>query len=326
MFAYIVRRLLISIPMLLGMTFITFMAVLLAPGDFLAELKMNPYVSSEVIEQYEQQYHMNEPPIKQYGYWLVNLFRGDLGYSFAHKRPVAELIADHAGPTILLVLSAMLFTWMVAIPMGVYCAVHQHEIRDRILSLLAFVGMAIPNFFFALLLLYMASVSGLFPLGGMKSLAGWDTMSFPQRVLDVGWHLIIPTIVLGTAGMAGLQRITRGNMLEALRQQYVLTARAKGLPERRVRYRHALRTAINPLITIFGFGLSTLLGGAALTEIILSWPGLGSLLLSAVRAQDLYVVMGSVLISGGMLIAGNLVADILLAVADPRISHRKTEG
>ena len=323
MLAYIVRRLLVSIPMLIGMTFITFMAVLWAPGNFLAELKANPYVSIEVIEQYEQKYHMNEPAIVQYGYWLRGLVQGDLGYSFVHKRPVAGLIGDHVLPTLLLVVSGMLFTWMVAIPVGVYCAVHQHEIRDRVLSLLAFVGMAIPNFFFALLLLFFASVTGLFPLGGMKSLAQWDAMGPLARTLDVAWHLIVPTIVLGTSGMAGLQRLTRGNMLEALRQQYVLTARAKGLPENRVLYRHALRTAINPLITIFGFAFSSLLGGAALTEIILSWPGLGSLLLAAVRAQDLYLVMGSVLISGVMLIGGNLLADILLALSDPRISYRQ---
>jgi peptide/nickel transport system permease protein len=322
MLTYIIRRLLISIPMLFGITFITFMAVIFSPGNMLAELKMNPTVSKEVTAHYTKQFHLDKSVFEQYGYWVWNLAHGDMGQSFNMKRPVAEVIREHAGPTLLLVISAAIFTWFLAIPLGVYCAVHQHEARDRVLSILAFLGMAVPSFFFALLLLYLFSVIGGLPVGGFKTLQGWDDLAWWHRVLDVGKHLIIPTIVLGTGGMAGMQRITRGNMLEALRQQYVLTARAKGLPEGRVIYHHALRTAINPLVTLFGFEFSELLSGAALTEIILSWPGLGSLLLNAVRSKDVHLVMGSVLISGVLLIIGNLIADILLTVVDPRISHR----
>lgn len=322
MLTYVIRRLLISIPMLFGITFITFMAMALSPGNMLAEMRMNPAISPSVVEEYAKQFHLDRPVYAQYGYWLWNLAHGDMGRSFKLQRPVTEVVREHAGPTILLVLSAMLFTWLLAIPLGVYCAVHQHEIRDRVLSMLAFLGMAVPSFFLALLLLYLFSVTGWLPPGGFKTDYRWEDFTAFQKALDIGKHLILPTIVLGTGGLAGLQRITRGNMLEALRQQYVLTARAKGLPEGRVIYHHALRTAINPLVTLFGFELSGLLSGAALTEIILSWPGLGNLLLDAVRSKDIYLVMGSVLISGVLLIIGNLVADILLAVVDPRIGHR----
>jgi len=180
--------------------------------------------------------------------------------------------------------------------------------------------MAVPSFFLALLLLWGISVTGVLPLGGFQS-AEFESLSFLGRVADIAKHLVLPTVVLGFGAWGGLQRIMRGNMLEVLRQQYVTTARAKGLSETRVVYWHALRTAINPMITIFGYQLSGILSGAALMEIVINWPGLGNLMLAAVRAQDQPLVMASMLISGVLLIAGNLAADILLAVSDPRISY-----
>ncbi|UCB56646.1 MAG: ABC transporter permease [Candidatus Omnitrophota bacterium] len=321
MTSYIIRRLLIAIPLLLAITFVAFMFIHLAPGNYFDALRMNPQISEETIKRYESKYHLDEAPIVQYGYWLRNLARLDLGYSFATMSPVTSVIKQRLLNTLILSLSAMLFTWLIAIPLGIFCAVHQNKISDRFFSTLSFVGLSIPNFFFALLLLYMASLTGVLPLGGMQS-ANYEGLSRLDRFWDLIRHLIIPTVVIGTSSLAGLQRIMRGNMLEVLRAQYITTARAKGLPEHRVIYIHALRNAINPMITIFGYSLSGLLSGAALTEIITGWPGLGTVMLQAVRAQDLFLVMGSMLMGGVMLIGANLIADILLAWSDPRIQYK----
>lgn len=321
MTSYIIRRLLIAIPLLLAITFVAFMFIHLAPGNYFDALRMNPQISEETIKRYESKYHLDEAPIVQYGYWLRNLARLDLGYSFATMSPVTSVIKQRLLNTLILSLSAMLFTWLIAIPLGIFCAVHQNKISDRFFSALSFVGLSIPNFFFALLLLYLASLTGVLPLGGMQS-ANYEGLSRLGRFWDLIRHLIIPTVVIGTSSLAGLQRIMRGNMLEVLRAQYITTARAKGLPERRVIYIHALRNAINPMITIFGYSLSGLLSGAALTEIITGWPGLGTVMLQAVRAQDLFLVMGSMLMGGVMLIGANLIADILLAWSDPRIQYK----
>jgi len=319
MIAYILRRFLIAIPLLFGMTFIAFMFIQLAPGDYFDSLRLNPEISEETIALYEAKYHFDKPPIVQYFYWLKNLVTLDFGYSFTNKAPVLDVIASRALNTILLSVASILITWLVAIPIGIYCAVKQYSWSDRIFSSISFLGMSIPNFFLALLLLFLFSVVlGFLPSGGMTS-SYYDELTFFSKIGDVAWHMVIPAMVIATGAMAGYQRLMRGNMLEVLRAQYVLTARAKGLPESKVIYRHALRNAINPMITIFGFELSAILSGAALTEIITSWPGLGTIMLSAVRSQDLFLVMGSALMGGILLIVGNLIADILLAWSDPRI-------
>ena len=320
MSAYIIRRLIIAIPLLLAISFVTFMFIQLAPGNYFDTLRMNPQISEETIAKYESQYHLDRHPVIQYGYWLRNLLCLDLGYSFAMMSPVTSVIKSRLFNTFILALSAMLFTWLIAIPLGVFCAVRQNRFSDRFFSALSFVGLSIPNFFLALLLLYLASLSGILPLGGMHS-ANYESLSNLGKSLDLLRHLIIPTLVIGTGSLAGLQRIMRGNMLEVLRAQYITTARAKGLSEQRVIYIHALRNAINPMITIFGYSLSGLLSGAALTEIIIGWPGLGMVMLQAVRSQDLFLVMGSMLMGGVLLIGGNLIADILLAWSDPRIQY-----
>lgn len=319
---YIIRRLIVSLPLLLGISFLTFMLFHLAPGNYFDTLRLNPQISEETIKRYEEQFHLNEPPLVQYGYWLMNLCKGELGYSFVQQSPVSHIIASRLFNTLLLGVSAMLVSWLVALPIGVYCAVHQHSWSDRILSAFSFTGISFPTFFLALLLLYiLGSTLGLLPLGGMTK-PGHEALPAWERALDIAQHLFIPTIVLSFSTVAYLQRYMRGNLLEALRAQYVTTARAKGLSERRVIYLHSLRNAINPMITLFGYELSSLLSGAALTEIICAWPGLGSLMLTAVMSQDLFLVMGSMLMGAAMLIGGNLLADILLAVADPRIKYQ----
>ncbi|RJP73442.1 MAG: ABC transporter permease [Candidatus Abyssobacteria bacterium SURF_17] len=322
MTAYIIRRLLILFPLLLAMSFVAFMFIQLAPGDYFATLRMNPQISDETIRELQAQYHLDKPPLIQYAFWLKNLARLDLGYSISQKQPVAKVISSRLANTLLLSVSAILVTWLVAIPIGIYCAVHQYSIGDKFFSAIAFVGMSLPGFFLALLMLYfLGSKLEFLPTGGLKSW-NYEQLSSLRKAGDIALHLVIPTTVLAIGGLASLQRIMRGNMLEVLRMQYITTARAKGLPENRVIYRHALRNALNPMVTIFGFELSSLLSGAALLEIVCGYPGLGQVMLEAVRSQDLFLVMGSMLIGGLLLVLGNLVADVLLAVVDPQVSYQ----
>ncbi len=302
------------------MSFFTFMLMQLAPGDVLAKYRANPQISEQTIKEMEQKFHFDKPALIQYGYWVGNLVRGDFGYSFTMKEQVGSVISGRLVNTLILSLFAIFITWTLAIPLGIYAAVHQYKFLDRFFSFIAYIGISFPNFFLALILLFLADAwfPGVIPIGGMKSM-DYDSLSAVGKTLDVARHLIIPGTVLGISAIASLQRIMRGNMLEELRQKYVITARAKGLPENQVIYKHALRNAINPLITIFGYEFSSLLSGAALIEIITGWPGLGNIMLDAVRSQDIFLVMGNMLIAGVMLIIGNMIADILLAAADPRI-------
>ena len=320
----IIRRLLISIPQLLLMSLITYLFIDLAPGNVLDKYRFDPRISPQTILRLEQRYHFDKPIIVQYGYWLRDAVRGDLGYSFSREAPVTAVIMERIGNTLLLGLCSILLTWLVALPLGIYAAVRQYSWGERILSFISYCGMSLPSFFIALVLMYLVylgsdlPVIDKLPIGGMVS-ANFQDLSWLGKLGDRIAHLILPVTILTIGSLAGLQRICRGNMLEELRKHYILTARAKGVSEHGVVYGHALRNAINPLITLIGFEFSALLSGAALLEIIINWPGLGSLMLAAVRSQDTYLVMGSMLIGGCMLILGNLVADILLLIADPRV-------
>ena len=276
----------------------------------------------ETIDRERAKRHLDKPVPVQYLYWLGRFAQGDFGRSFKYNRPVWEVMLSRLGNTLLMNVVAIFLTWAVAIPLGVYAAVHQYSRMDKLLSGVSFLGMSVPGFFLALVLMWIfAGVLGWLPAGGLTSV-DHEKMSFIGKVGDYARHLLIPTVVLVFGSLAGLQRITRGNMLEVLRQQYITTARAKGLPEHRVIYRHALRNAINPLITIFGYHFAALFSGAALMEIILNYPGMGQMMLEAIRSKDEPLVMGGFMLGAIMLLVGNLLADILLAVADPRISYR----
>jgi peptide/nickel transport system permease protein len=363
MIAYIFRRVLISVPLLLAMSFITFGFIRLPEGDVLAPYRHDPKFSPEEVRKLERKYHFDRAFYVQYYYWMKNMFfqwperdvpslyltaklrpltplrvripsgilgaarswiptgvRLDMGYSFGNRQPVISVISGRLLNTLVLSIVSMVLVWAVAIPIGTYCAVHQYSVGDKVLSFLSFIGMSFPSFFLALVLLYVVSLTGVLPIGGLTS-PDHDTMSLAGKLLDYAGHMLIPAVVIVTGSMAGMQRLMRGNMLEVLRKQYVTTARAKGLPENKVIYRHALRNALNPMITIFGYQFSGLLSGVALTEMITSYPGLGSIMLEAVRAQDIYLVMSSAMIGGVLLIIGNLIADVLLAMTDPRISY-----
>ncbi len=322
MLKFILKRLFIAVFLLLAMSFMTFMLMRLTPGNYLDTLKLDPQISSETLAHYEKLYHLNDPAFLQYGYWLKNLLCGEMGYSFYYNVPVTSIIGGRIWNTFVLSLSAFLLTWLLAIPLGVWAALHRNRWVDRVAQVLAYVFLSLPGFFVAMILLFWASQTGVLPLGGMHS-PGFELMPWWRQALDLGAHLVIPTVALSLGSVAALQRIMRGNMLEELGKQYVLAARAKGLPEDRVIYVHALRNALNPLITLLGYEFAGLLSGAAIMEIITSWPGLGALMLTAVRSKDIYLVMASMLMGGVMFIIGNLIADILLAKADPRIRQEK---
>lgn len=321
MIKYIIRRLILAIPVLFGVSIISFIIISAAPGDFLDVLRMNPAVGEETIKSLERQFGLDKSPIVQYFLWLKEVLKGNFGYSFQYRRPVFEIIWGRLGATLLLTITTMLFQWFIGVGLGILSALKRYSLTDQILTIIAFIGISIPNFFFALLFLYFAAKTGWFPVGGIIS-NNFDQMNVFQKILDYLYHVFGPMLTLGTAGLAGIMRQMRGQMLDQMGQDFVMFARAKGMPEKVVIFKHTLRNAINPLVTMFGYQISGLLGGAVLTETVFGWPGMGRLIIQALLAQDLYLVMASLLLSSLMLIVGNLVADILLAWVDPRIRFR----
>ncbi len=323
MIEYIARRIVLLGPLLVGITFVSWAAIQLAPGsgDYFQQLVLQyPQISPETIAGLRARFGMDQPPWVQYFHWLWNIVHLDFGLSFAYQVPVTWLIGSRALNTLLLSITSLVAAWALAIPLGIYSAVHQYSVTDGLLSAGAFIAISVPSFFSALLLLYAAFWTHLLPLQGLTSV-DHDSLSWVGKVLDLAWHLVLPTIALGVFSVGGLMRYMRNNLLEVLRADYVKTARAKGVTERRVILRHAVRNAINPLVTLFGFELGGLLSGAAFVENILGYPGLGRLVLEAVLKKDVFVVMGSLLMGSVLLILGNLTADILLAYVDPRIRY-----
>ena len=323
MIRYILHRLLLLGPLLLGITLVSWAAIQLVPGSgnyFQALVLQYPQISPQTIAALKSQFGMDQPPWVQYFRWLWSIVHLDFGLSFAYNVPVTWLIGSRALNTLLLSLTSMVVGWSVALPLGIYSAVHQYSVMDGVLNTAAFVAISIPSFFSALLLLYAAYWSHLLPLQGLTSI-DFDSYPWWGKILDIARHLVLPTIALGLFSVGGLMRYMRNYLLEVLRSDFVKTARAKGLAERRVIYRHAVRNAINPLVTLFGFELGGLLSGAAFVENIMGYPGLGRLILEALLKKDVFVVMASLLLSAVLLILGNLTADIMLAYVDPRIHY-----
>lgn len=321
-FIYIVKRLAQGAFTLLLASALSFFIIQLAPGNYLDVLRQDPRISPETLAAFEKQFGLDKPVVQQYFIWLWQIIsRGDFGVSFIYsQRPVSSLLAERIPPTLLLSLASIVVTWAIAIPLGIIGAIRQNQGIDRFLRVLSYIGQGFPTLITGLLLLFLAQLlSPLVPVGGMTSIDYADLTPL-GKVLDIAWHMIFPTIALSITGFAGLQRITRGQLLDVLRQDYIQTARAKGLPENRVIYVHALRNAVNPLITLLGFEFASLLSGAFITENFFNWPGLGRLILQAVQAQDLYLVMASLMMGAVLLIVGNLLADLLLKFVDPRIN------
>jgi peptide/nickel transport system permease protein len=321
---FIAKRLLQAVPLLLGIATVTFFIVHLAPGDpmdMFLEPRFRRQMDPEVIELLRQKYGLDQPIHVQFVKWISNVAQGELGESFRYRRPVASLIAERVPYTLQLALLALLFDAVIGIALGIFSAVKQYSLADKTVTLSSLVVYSIPGFWLALMLVLVFSVNlGWFPTSQTRSL-DYDFLSWGGKVADRLWHLALPVFVLGVASAAGTARYMRNRLLEVLSEEYVLAARARGLPERSVILKHALRNALIPILTIYGMSLPFLLGGAVLIEKVFAWPGMGLLAVEAIGARDYPVILATTMIAAVLVVLGNLLADVTYALADPRVSY-----
>lgn len=308
----IIKRLLNMIPMLFFITIISFILMHLAPGDPL-QAYISPDMNVEDIERIRESLGLNDPIIVQYFKWLFNTIQGNLGYSMVNSKPVLDLILERLGPTILLSGSALVISIMISIPVGLISGYKKNSIIDKILNVISYIGISIPSFWFAMMLIYVFSIKlNIFPSVGMRTI-GVDT------TLDLINHLILPVTVLSFYNLSVYIRYIRSSTIEQLKQDYVTTQYAYGASTKDILFKHVLKNTLLPVITIFGMSLPSIFTGAFITETIFGWPGMGQLGVNAIFGYDYPVVMGITLFSSAMLIIGNLIADILYAMVDPRI-------
>jgi len=320
--SYRARRMMALVPTFLGITFISFVIMHLAPVEPMSlQADFNPKMTPEMRARLRAQYGLDKPIYVQYYNWLKGLARLDLGRSFSpDRRPVWDKIKERIPVTLLINFLSITIILVVAIPLGVSAAVRHNSLFDQISTILIFMGYAAPAFWVALLLMLFFGVKlGWLPISGLHSLMGYEQLSTMEKVIDWAKHLILPVFVSALGGLAGMSRYTRSSMLEVLRQDYITTARAKGLSEKKVIYKHALRNALLPLITILGLSLPALIGGSVIFESLFAIPGIGQLMWSSVMARDYPVLMGNLVIVAILTLLGNLLADIGYAMADPRI-------
>lgn len=315
---YCVFRLVQGIALLLGVSLLSFVLLELAPGDFFQEIRMNPQVSSDTVARLRIQYGMDQSLARRYGRWLTSTVHGDLGYSFAYGSPVTPLLLVRARNTLFLTGIATVLTWLLALLLGVACAECSGGWLDHFCSITTSTLLAIPELLVALGLLALGVRSGWFPSGGMVS-AGFESLVLSQQIVDMLWHLVLPVMALVLGGLPILLRHVRATVFEELDTPFIRAAYGHGISRSRILFRHALPAAINPLVSLFGLSVAYLLSGSLLTEVIMSWPGLGPLLLESVLARDIYVVIGAVVFSALFLLVGAALADLLLFAADPRI-------
>jgi peptide/nickel transport system permease protein len=329
--AYIIRRLLLMIPTLVAISVISFTIIQLPPGDFLTTYVTNLSVSGETVDQAEIDYlrdrfGLDRPVYVQYFYWAWNFLHGDMGHSFEWNRPVSELIGERLPYTILISTCTLLFTWAVALPIGIYSAVRQYSWMDYFLTFIGFIGLATPNFLFALVLLWASYAYLGMSVGGLFSPEFQEASWSLAKVVDLLKHLWIPVVIVGTAHTAKFIRIIRGNLLDELKKPYVTTARAKGLSETRLILKYPVRVAINPLVSTIGWTLPELISGIAITAVVLNLPTSGPLLLNALLSQDMQLAGSFIMLLSVLTVIGTLLSDILLAWVDPRIRFGAREG
>jgi len=325
MLSYIFQRVLWAIPTLILISILTFIIIQLPPGDYLtayvAQLsETGETVDEATIEILRERFGLNKPLYEQYWTWISDIiFRGDFGQSLDWNVPVADLIWQRVGLTILISFLSMIFTWLIAIPIGVYSATHQYTVFDYIFTVLGFVGRGIPNFLLALVLMWLAFAYLGINVGGLFSPEYTNAPWSFRKFLDLLAHLWVPVIVLGTGGAAGLIRIVRANMLDEIYKPYVETARAQGTAERRVIWKYPVRVALNPFISTVGWALPSLISGSIITAVVLNLPTTGPLLLRALLNQDMFLAGSFILILSVFTLVGTLISDLLLVWVDPRI-------
>ena len=325
MTVFIRRRLFQLIPLLIGITLLSFFVMHLAPGDP-TSLFVDPHIKPEDLERIKANWGLDQPVVLQYFYWLKNVLVGDFGRSYLTGRPVLHEIGERIPATLLLMGTSMFLALVIAIPVGVISAVKKNSRFDKIFTFISFLGISIPSFWLALVLILVFSLTlGWFPAVGMTNPLLKDA-PFLSRAGDVMWHLVLPVSALTFLSIAGLTRYQRAAVLEVLREDYIRTARAKGLPERVVLFKHALRNALLPLITILGLSLPELLSGAFIIETVFGWPGLGRLGVISVFQRNYPLIMGIVVLSSVLIVIGNLFADMGYALADPRIRYEKSSS
>ena len=313
--SYLIRRLLIGIPVLLGVTVINFFIINLAPGSP-ADLYLSPTATPEDVARTEAELGLNQPIFVQYVRWLTQLLHGDLGVSFQNREPVAQLIGGRIGPTLLLMGTSLIVAYLIAIPIGIFAARRRNTAADYSVVGTSFLGISVPHFFLGLAVIYLFALQlGWFPTGGMLTLGRGG--GFVDRVE----HLVLPVTVLATAIAANMVRYVRSSMIDAFGQDYIRTARAKGLGGFTITNKHALRNALIPVVTVIGVDLSALIGGAIVTEQIFQWPGIGLLTIQSIGSRDYSVLMGINLIAAVAVFAANLLTDVAYAVVDPRVAY-----
>ena len=332
MIPYIIRRILHLIPTFIGATLLAFLITQLVPSNYFDQLKMQPNVRPETIARMEQRYGINEPIPIQYLKWMNNLLHGDLGDSFASNQPVTQILGRPIRNSMYIVVFSLALLWLFSVPMGVFSAVRQYSLADQIVSAISYFGLAIPNFFFAQIIILGIFLFRSFtrthfdynhlilPIAQMTS-SNHDKMTPIGQAWDIFKHMLAPSFVLATSGIAGFTRVLRSQMIEYLSSDFIRTARAKGLGRRTVTYKHALRPAIIPFVAGIGGTLPALISGAGLVEVVFAWPGITPTYLDALKKQDIYVVLGLLVVSTILLMIGNIISDILLAAVDPRIRY-----
>lgn len=322
---YIVRRIFNLIPTLLLATFLAWMIIDAAPGDFASQFALDIKDPNKETRLREQM-GLDQPGYIRYFYWLGNAVQGDLGQSLRSKNDVTPLITPRMSNSLVLALPAFILSYLIAIPLGIYSALHKYSLADRIFTVVSLIGQALPLFFIALIVVallvqfFQANGWFLLPVGGMTS-DNYSSLSFGSKILDVTWHLIAPLLILTFGGLAGISRFMRGQMLEEISQDYIRTARAKGLTSRQVNYKHAFRNALIVIVATIGGILPALFSGSGTVEYVMRWPGLTPFFIDATVGQDVYVTMAILTILTVLLMIGNLLSDLALAVIDPRIRY-----
>ncbi|WP_102783913.1 ABC transporter permease [Thalassospira sp. GB04J01] len=327
LFAYILRRMVWAVPLLFAVSLIAFALISAPPGDYITSFAATLSQSGDVVDQarldsLRERYGLDQPFIFQYFQWIAGVVQGDFGISFEWQQPVGQLIWERMALSVTLALATLMFTWAVALPIGIYSAVRKYSIGDYIFTTIGFIGLATPNFLFALVLMYVAVVYFGADVSGLFSQQYQDAPWSYAKFVDLLKHLWIPVVILGTSATASLVRVMRANLLDELHRPYVTTARAKGLSEWRLILKYPVRIAINPFVSTIGWAFPQLISGAVITAFVLSLPTAGPLMLQALLAQDMYLAGAFILLLCCLSIVGMLVSDILLAVIDPRIRFR----